>query len=403
MKGQKLSEVAILRVGEKSPSSLRSDVYEILDYIGAWNDVFADNKKRVLIKPNLCYPRQSGSGVITDGRIVFALVEILCDLGFKNIVLGEGSAVGYDFVQNYDTWECIRAAGLESLQDTYGVKIVDFNRDEAVEVDVPNPLVMDKVKIAKSVLECDIIVNMPVIKTHIRTFVTLGLKNMKGVLPGNEKKKTHRLGLDEAIADLNSVVTPDVTLVDGIVGMEGNWEYPRDCVPLGILVAGKDPVAVDTICTRIMGYDPKKIRHLSCAAQKNLGTMDERHIIVKGLSLDQIQIKPFKPRFQAFMEDFPGVNIIDQYGCTGCYSGILSALVHLNKKGFKGRLNNLNLVLAIYDSTPLDNITGKTVVIGKCNAKFKDKAVFVPGCPPRPLDIVQAIAKEYGFEVDEKL
>ena len=403
MKGEELMtylqqpEVAILNVREKVNNSLplKEDIFKLLDMIGAWEDIFADKNKRVLLKPNLVHPMHSGSGHITDNRIVFALAELLLEIGFneKNIVLGEGCGVGFAFATQNDTLNCVRAAGLEPIKDKYGIDIVDLNKDKAIEMDVPNPLVMEKVKIAKTVLDSDILINLPVMKTHIRTGVTLSLKNMKGVLPGLEKRKTHKLGIDEGVADLNSLVKTTLTIVDGIVGMEGNWEYPRDCVPMGILVAGKDLVAVDTICSKIMGFDPRKIRHINRAAEKKLGIMDESKIIIKGLQLEEINVRPFKPRFQCFIEDYPNVNIVDEYACTGCYSSILSALVYLKEQGQKEKLKDLNVVLALYTDEPIKDLKGKNLIIGLCNQKFKDKGLYVPGCPPNAIEMIKAICK----------
>ncbi len=388
--------------GKAERVSLRDEIYQLLQQIGALESIFHDPQKRVLLKPNLVYPRKSGSGIITDNRLVFGLVEVLQLLGFKDIVVGEGSAVGYDFVQNYDTFECMKVAGLDCLPEKYHVRLVDFNRDEPVEIAVPDPLVMDRVKIARTALECDIIVNLPVMKTHIRTGITAGLKNMKGVLPGNEKKKTHRLGIDEALADLASAVKADLTIVDGIVGMEGNWDYPRDCVPLGIVLAGTDRVAIDCACAKIMGFDPEKIRHLTCSAQKRLGTMDLSKIEFLGMSWDEIPTKTFKGRFQSFMEDFPGVNLIDQYGCTGCSSTILSTLTYFNKKGYKGHLQNLNIVTAVYDSQPIiEKCPGHTFILGTCNTPFKHLGTFVPGCPPKAPDLIKEIKNAYNFTFED--
>lgn len=397
------SLIVVTDVRSKNASeSLRQDLFNTLQQLGVLDTIFYDKTKRVLLKPNLVYPRKSGSGIITDRRIVIGLIEILQDLGFSDITVGEGSAVGYDFVQNYDTYECMKAAELDELPRRYGVKLVDFNRDEPIEIDVPNPLIMERVKIARTALESDIIINLPVMKTHIRTGITAGLKNMKGVLPGSEKKKTHRLGLEEAIADLNTAVKVDLTLVDGIVGMEGNWDYPRDCVSLGIIMGSTDPVALDATCSRIMGFDPYKIRYISYAEEKKLGVMDSDKIEFVGLKWDEIPKKNFKPRFQSFVEDFPGVNVIDDYACTGCYSTILSTLAYINRKGFKGSLNNLNLVLAVNDNKKLDDLKGETFIIGTCNATFNNKGVFIPGCPPKAPELIASIKQVFNldFEVD---
>jgi uncharacterized protein (DUF362 family) len=114
-------------------------------------------------------------------------------------------------------------SGTSDVADRLGIDYIDLNRDDAVDVAIPGCYVMDRVKIAKTVVESDVIISVPVLKTHRRTIVTLSLKNMKGVMPSREKRKTHQLGLERAIVDLNTVVKPDFTVVDGLVGLGGLW------------------------------------------------------------------------------------------------------------------------------------------------------------------------------------
>jgi uncharacterized protein (DUF362 family) len=154
---------------------------------------------RVLIKPNVVKPVKSGSGVITDVRLIEAVTKLVLERGPRSVVIGEGSSVGYDFREREDSMHCMEVAGVLEVAKRLGVKVVDLNRDEQVEVKVPDAFVMDTFAIAKTAWEADVILSLPVIKTHVRTGITCGLKNMKGVLPGEEKKRTHQCGLDKGI------------------------------------------------------------------------------------------------------------------------------------------------------------------------------------------------------------
>ncbi|MFH0871550.1 MAG: DUF362 domain-containing protein, partial [bacterium] len=223
---------------------------------------------KVLVKPNLCRPAPSGSGHVTDCRVTEAITKMVLELGPRSVVIGEGAAAGYDFAGAHSTEEAFRASGVEEVARRLGVKTRNLNRDEVVEVKVEQPYCMNKVKIARTALESDFIISVPVMKTHIRTLISLSLKNMKGVLPGEEKRKTHRRGLDMGIADLNSVVKPDFALVDGLVALEGWWQDPEDRVEMGILFAGSDPVAVDAVGAYLMDFDPKQIMHLEYVARR---------------------------------------------------------------------------------------------------------------------------------------
>ena len=163
-----------------------------------------------------------------------------------------------------------------------------MNRDERVAVRAEDAFAMEAFAVARTAWEADVIVDVPVIKTHVRTGITCGLKNMKGVLPGDEKKRTHQLGLDRGIVDLNRVVKPHFTVVDAIVGMEGTWQVPEDSVRLGCIVAGSDVVSVDAVCATMAGFDVEQILHLQLAAQEGLGIAYLARIEVRGEAIANV-------------------------------------------------------------------------------------------------------------------
>jgi len=338
----------------------------------------------VLVKPNTVSPSKSGSGVITDARVVETVTTLVKEKNPKRVIIGEGSSVGYDFPSRFDSIRCMTVAGLLEVAAKLGVEIVDLNRDEQVEVEVPDAFVMDTFAIAKTALEADIIISLPVIKTHIRTGITCGLKNMKGVLPSNEKKRTHQLGLDRGIVDLNRVAKPTFTVVDGIIGTQGTHSDEADRVPLNLIIAGGDVVAVDAVCADVAGFDVKDILHVQLAAEANLGIADLSCIEVRGEKIESVR-RPFIPFLQAAQERFGGANIIEKNTCTGCMGESLSAFIYLNKAGFHDRLSDLTLIMGTPDEIP--PLSGTPVVLGRCARRYQHLGVFVPGCPPHGIKI----------------
>ncbi|UCE54138.1 MAG: DUF362 domain-containing protein, partial [Desulfobacterales bacterium] len=247
---------------------------------------------KVLIKPNTVLPVKTGTGIVTDVRIVEAVTKLVLERHPKRVIVGEGSSVGYDFRETYNSMHCMETAGVTEVAKRLGVEVVDLNSDEHVEVSVPGAFVMERFAIAKTALESDVIISLPVIKTHIRTGITCGLKNMKGVLPGDEKKRTHKLGLDKGIVDLNRVARPTFTIVDGIVGVQGAWgsqAEAADRVALGLIFAGSDVVAVDAVCAAVTGFDVRDILHVQLAGEANLGICDMDLIEVRGESIDDVK------------------------------------------------------------------------------------------------------------------
>jgi uncharacterized protein (DUF362 family) len=174
---------------------------------------------------------------------------------------------------------------------------VDLNTDDVSQV--PTRTQASKLKslsLPKTVLGADFVVSMPKMKTHHWVGVTLALKNMFGIVPGNcygwPKNVLHWAGISKSILDINSTVRPDFAIVDGIVGMEGNGPIQGKPKASGVLVAGEDPVAVDATCARIMGLVPERIDYLRRAALL-LGNMEEERIDQLGETVKST-CKPFE-------------------------------------------------------------------------------------------------------------
>jgi uncharacterized protein (DUF362 family) len=174
--------------------------------------------KRVLIKPNLTVNMSADTGVTTHPRMVESAARCLIELGAREVIVGEGSAtrVGPAFEK----------LGYNDLAEDLGVKLVDFWEDEYVDVRVPKPLSLQSLRIAKTVLDADLMLNMPVLKIHGgESQVTLCAKNMMGCISGS-KSFMHQ-DFNAKIIDLLQVVRPDLNIVDGIVGMAADGLQTR--------------------------------------------------------------------------------------------------------------------------------------------------------------------------------
>jgi uncharacterized protein (DUF362 family) len=355
---------------------------------------------KVLVKPNVALPAETGTGIVTDARVVEAVTKLVLERNPKRVVIGEGSSVGYDFPTRLDSIRCMEIAGIVEVARTLGIEVVDLNRDEHVEVRARDAFVMERFAIARTAAEADVIVSLPVIKTHVRTGITCGLKNMKGILPGDEKKRTHRLGLDRGIVDLNRVAKLTFTVVDGTIGVQGAWGSDSDAVdrvPLDLVFAGSDVVAVDAVCAAVAGFDVGEILHIQGAAEANLGVCDMRLIEVRGERIDSVK-HPFIPFLTAARDMFGGASIIEKNTCTGCMGESVSAFIYLNKAGFYDKLRGLTMIMGTPEEIP--PLKEKPVVIGRCAKEYRHLGVFVPGCPPHGMKINDAVCQALG--VDKK-
>src|SRR5208283_2816358 len=154
---------------------------------------------------------------------------------------------------------------------------------DKVKIPIPSCETLKNVTVPRIVTESAII-SAAKMKTHIATKVTLGMKNMFGLLPDKLKFKFHAQGISKVVVDINTVIKPALTVIDGFVAMEGHGPTDGTPVKMDLIIAGKDVVATDATAARIMGFDPKEISHIRTAAQKGLGNID--HIEIVGSKLE---------------------------------------------------------------------------------------------------------------------
>jgi uncharacterized protein (DUF362 family) len=151
-----------------------------------------------------------------------------------------------------------------------------------VKRNIPNPVSkLNALYLPHTVLDCDLLVSLPKMKTHHWTGATLAMKNLFGVVPGAvygwPKNVLHWAGINESIVDLHHLFPRQFAIVDGIVGMEGNGPIQGTAKSAGVLVSGSDVAAVDATCCRIMGIDPRKVVYLGMArGPENLGEANFR-------------------------------------------------------------------------------------------------------------------------------
>ena len=207
--------------------------------------------KSVLLKPNLVGLDPEGL-TNTHPAVIGAAREGFLRLGARSVVIGDGPGL------ERDTEAIVESMRLGDYIDKPQETFVDLNLDEVHRIPLRTRASrLKELFLPDTVLGSDIVVSMPKLKTHHWAGVTLSLKNMFGIVPGScygwPKNLLHWVGITRALLDINSTVRPDFSIVDGIVGMEGNGPLQGSPKACGVLVLGEDPVAVDATCSRIMG------------------------------------------------------------------------------------------------------------------------------------------------------
>ncbi|MGP8243880.1 MAG: DUF362 domain-containing protein [Bryobacteraceae bacterium] len=221
--------------------------------------------RRVVIKPNLV-EFEPESTINTSPLLVHAAFEGFRALGAASVRIAEGPG------HRRNTLDLADAAGYFRLVPDFEDRFTDLNLDDVSPVRLAHPFSrLTRLYLPNTLLGADLVVSLAKMKTHHWVAATLSMKNLFGTVPGGvygwPKNVLHWAGINESIADLHSAYPRQFALVDGIVGMEGNGPIQGAAKPAGVLVAGRDPVAVDATCCRIMKIDPLRIAYLQMAAQ----------------------------------------------------------------------------------------------------------------------------------------
>jgi len=298
-------------------------------------------------------------------------------------VIAESSAIGVDSAK------VIQQSGYRDLPEM-GYEVIDLKAQKAhVDMAVDNGKVFESVECWELVQQADVIISVPKLKTHDQTEMTCAIKKLKGLLTDKAKKAMHQQGLFEGVIDLLSAVKPRLAVVDAIVCQEGVGPVFGRPVEMNLILAGKDLVAVDATCARLIGYSPSEILLTVNAAARRLGTMDADQIDLVGESLGKV-----KRRFMRSVEDSPveveGFQLIhDETTCTGCRNTVMSALIDMRNAD---QLMYLPGVTVVTGGAPLpaDLASESVVTVGLCMQENKSER-HVKGCPPNNALVVKAI------------
>lgn len=392
--GRKQSKVSIVKGRD-----VVAGVSQALSLIGGIERLVTP-RSRVLIKPNLSVPLPAKTGVTTDPNVVIALIHLAKEAGAREVVVGESAVVGFDADTIFDLLKVRRRF------EKAGARVISLDQDEVVEVEIPGGDVLKKLKVCRKAYESDVLISVPKMKTHFQTGVTLGLKNMKGTIPDESKRIMHRIGipvkkreengLDRAIVDLNTILSPDLTVIDATLALEGFVPGPRlvgNPVRMDTLIAGFDPVAVDAVGCRTIGLDPAQIRHIRLAYERRLGRMLPEEIEVVGKSIRSV-LHPLKMEIAIPAQQDKNLTIVEGKGCSGCSVTNRMALSFFSRQEIEA-LGSVTLLVG--DMEGLDySLTGRPFFVGNCaiRSSHGKKGARIGGCPPPGLWIRQGLTNQ---------
>jgi uncharacterized protein (DUF362 family) len=258
-----------------------------VEQAGGFKNIINENTT-VLIKPNLVLPSLPNEAVTTDYRIVQEVVNLVKECGAGKIIIAEATPYGNVFT----------AAKYNEIYGAELVNMEDFGEEECYSLRPEKSLTQRDIMIPKMYMEADVVIGIAKLKTHSEydAGVTLSLKNSVGVPPtrfygDTYKEQFHYWGLKEVIVDINKIRKPDFVIIDGIIGGEGDGPLRVRPVQSNIVLAGDDPVAVDTVALDFMGYTLDEVRHVKLAAEEGLGIADLSKIKINGADLSLLKMK----------------------------------------------------------------------------------------------------------------
>lgn len=355
--------------------------------------------KKVLLKPNAGRIASKGEGITTDPQVVAAAID-----AFKQA--GADVSVGESPITGVNAMEAFESTGITAVTLERNCRLIDMDKRPFVPLEIPEGRAIKEIKVCADVFDHDIIVSIPVMKIHMHTIATLSLKNMKGCLWRRSKVDLHMLPmlndmneipLNVAIADMSGVLRPHLSIVDGTVGMEGMGPSGGKAKKLGLVVAGTDAFAVDSIACRLMGLCAEDIPHLRMGAERGYGLIDIEKIKIHPETWMNL-VSPFSPPPDNLSIEFPEFNILDKNSCSACQSTLILFLKKYGKVIPDYFPENTAINIAIGKGH--DKVPKNTICIGNCMAKFKQQK-FVKGCPPVGSEILKTITGKTSLGSDK--
>jgi len=376
---------------------------------------------KVFVKPNIVFWTKAVPfpkwGVVTTSRVLEDMIVLLKERGISDITIGEGTVIAK--AKDLETpAHAFKTLGYEVLKKKYGVKYFNTLERPFKRVHLEEGITLN---FNQDILESDFVVNLPVLKTHTQTMVSLGIKNLKGTIDIPSRKKCHNAepgrDLHLMVSKLFLPMPPMFTLVDGIYSQERGPNVDGQARRSNLLVASSDLLSADRVGAKVLGFEPDKVPHLVHAAQALNRPVDLSDVEVVGERIEQVAsphdwIFPYNEdgSLPLAMEKMgiKGVSYpkYDLTICTYC-AGLTRVMLMAIARAWKGTpFEDVEILTGkLTQATPGKK---KTLLLGKCiyeankNNPHIREMIAVKGCPPSHQSIFRAL-RDAGIEADPEL
>jgi uncharacterized protein (DUF362 family)/Pyruvate/2-oxoacid:ferredoxin oxidoreductase delta subunit len=317
------STVSIVKCSSYDEKEVLKSLRSSIDLVGGIKN-FVKNGDLVLLKPNLLYGKAPEKAVTTHPSIVKGMIQIVREAGGIPFI-GDSPSIG-------SLTRAAEKAGIKRVADENKCPLMEF--DKPIFPPKGGGKFFKQLEIDKRVLEADVVINLPKWKTHGMMLLTLGVKNLFGCIPGTRKALWHlKAGEDrklfaQMLIDLYQIIQPSLTILDGIVGMEGNGPGSGDPIQLGLILTSRDPLSLDQVVCDLLRIPRKSLMTNQVAFEEGMG---KDGIEVVGERLEEIKIHRFRlpapsspswdlPRFlqKALKNALTSKPVVDEEVCNAC-------------------------------------------------------------------------------------
>ena len=375
-------------------------------------------KAKVFMKPNIVFWTRTTPfpkwGVITTSRVIEDMVILLKERGIDEITILEGITT-FDPKDTETPAHAFESLGYNILKKRYGIKTLNIFERPFKKLDLGAGVVLN---FNEDILQSDFAINLPVLKTHAQTVVSLGIKNLKGLIDVKSRKKCHsphpKKDLNYMVARLANKLPPSFTLLDGIYTSERGPFFEGRLRRSNILIASSDLFSADKVGSKVLGYDPSEIPHLVHAGQDLGRPLDLSDVDVVGEKIETVA--SYHEHAFPYTEDEALPKPLEKLGvkglsypkydhtiCTYC-SGFTTIMLMAIANAWRGKPWGEVEILTGKRMKPTPG-KKKTILLGKCMVQAnKDSAdiqemIAVKGCPP-DLGEARDALRQAGIDVN---
>ena len=284
------TQVSIVRAGNYDVGEIRDAVRRGIELIGGLEGIVKPGN-RVFVKINHLPPASPPErGIVTHPIFVEGVIELLKEVG-ADITVGDDIESG--------PGDRFSISGFRQMCQRAGVRLVNL-REGGFAATEGNRRLLDPVYVSRIALEADVIINLPKLKTHSLTIFTGGIKNMYGTIPASLRRKYHSTFVQPEdfslmLTDVFAAVRPQLTIMDGIIAMEGAGPANGNLRQTNIILTSQDAVALDAVATSIIGLNPEDIDTIRYCNERGLGVGNLEAIEVTGESIRSVIVPDFQP------------------------------------------------------------------------------------------------------------